>query len=137
MHQRLSWVAAIVLAIVVGTVTVLAPGSSPPPSDVPAVFQGLAWQDLPPEGWQIGRRIAKGGPFLDDKDGSVFGNRERLLPLKKRGYYREDTVPTPGLDHRGARRIVCGGLQPRTPEHCFYTEDHYDSFRPIVGPLPQ
>ena len=40
------------------------------------------------------------------KDGTVFGNRERLLPLKERGWYREYTVRTPGSRDRGARRIV-------------------------------
>ena len=57
---------------------------------------------------------------------------ERLLPRAKRGYYREYTVPTPGLRHRGARRIVCGGEQPRNPDACYYTEDHYSSFRRIL-----
>jgi ribonuclease T1 len=76
--------------------------------------------------------IDKGGPFRHDKDGTVFGNRERLLPLQPRGFYREYTVRTPGVSHRGARRIVCGGLKPTQPEACFYTEDHYASFRRII-----
>ena len=75
--------------------------------------------------------IAKGGPFPYDKDGTVFGNRERLLPIQVRGYYREYTVRTPGVSHRGKRRIVCGGA-PRTPDVCYYTSDHYASFRRIV-----
>jgi ribonuclease T1 len=62
----------------------------------------------------------------------VFGNRERLLPLQARGYYREYTVRTPGSRDRGARRIVCGGRQPREPDACFYTEDHYASFKRIT-----
>ena len=41
---------------------------------------------------------------------------QRLLPAEKRGFYREYTVKTPGLRHRGARRIVCGGWQPTTPK---------------------
>ena len=86
---------------------------------------------LPAEGAAVYRLIYQGGPFKFDKDGSVFGNRERLLPRQTRGYYREYTVATPGLNHRGARRIVCGG-PPRTPDTCFYTADHYDSFRKIV-----
>ncbi len=77
-------------------------------------------------------QIHEGGPFRYEKDGTVFGNRERQLPSQQRGYYREYTVPTPGLSHRGARRIVCGGRQPRQPDACFYTEDHYSSFRLIV-----
>jgi ribonuclease T1 len=76
--------------------------------------------------------IYQGGPFKYDKDGTVFGNREKLLPNRQRGYYREYTVKTPGERSRGARRIVCGGLQPRAPDACFYTDDHYASFRQIV-----
>jgi ribonuclease T1 len=75
--------------------------------------------------------IRAGGPFRYDKDGTVFGNRERQLPAEKRGYYREYTVQTPGSRDRGARRIVCGG-PPRAPHACYYTADHYASFRKIV-----
>jgi ribonuclease T1 len=62
----------------------------------------------------------------------VFGNRERLLPRERRGYYREYTVKTPGARDRGARRIVCGGAQPAAPQACYYTADHYTSFKRIV-----
>ena len=75
-------------------------------------------------------RIRAGGPFQFDRDGVVFGNRERSLPLRPRGYYHEYTVRTPGERTRGARRIVCGG--PRaSPEVCYYTDDHYQTFRRI------
>ena len=87
--------------------------------------------ELPPQGRTTYALIREGGPFPYDKDGSVFGNRERLLPAQKRGYYREYTVRTPGSRDRGARRIVCGG-RPRTPDACYYTSDHYASFREIV-----
>ena len=87
---------------------------------------------LPVQGQEMMELIREGGPFRYQKDGTIFGNRERLLPRAKRGYYREYTVPTPGLRHRGARRIVCGGQQPRFPDACYYTEDHYSSFRLIV-----
>lgn len=86
--------------------------------------------ELPQQGQQTYERIHQGGPFPYDKDGTVFGNRERLLPAAKRGFYREYTVKTPGSRDRGAKRIVCGG-QPKTPEACFYTADHYSSFRKI------
>jgi ribonuclease T1 len=72
-----------------------------------------------------------GGPFPFDKDGMVFGNRERQLPARQRGFYREYTVSTPGSRDRGARRIVCGG-PARAPHACYYTADHYASFRKIV-----
>jgi ribonuclease T1 len=87
---------------------------------------------LPPEAQATERLIRQGGPFPHGKDGTVFGNRERLLPAHPRGYYREYTVRTPGARDRGARRIVCGGRQPADPEACFYTADHYASFRRIV-----
>jgi ribonuclease T1 len=86
---------------------------------------------LPPQGRETYELIRLGGPFPYDKDGAVFGNRERQLPIEKRGYYREYTVQTPGSRDRGARRIVCGG-PARTPHACFYTADHYASFRQIV-----
>jgi len=87
---------------------------------------------LPAEAQATERLIRAGGPFPFAKDGSVFGNRERQLPSQTRGFYREYTVPTPGQRHRGARRIVCGGPPPRHLEVCYYTEDHYASFRRIA-----
>lgn len=87
--------------------------------------------ELPRQGVQTYELIHQGGPFAHEKDGVVFGNRERLLPAQKRGYYHEYTVRTPGARNRGVRRIVCGG-QPRTPDICYYTADHYASFRKIV-----
>lgn len=92
--------------------------------------QAIGLSELPREGQQMVALILQGGPFASERDGVVFGNRERLLPIEKRGYYREYTVATPGLKHRGARRIVCGG-QPRTPDVCYYSADHYQSFRRI------
>ena len=88
--------------------------------------------ELPPEAVKTHRLILSGGPFPYSKDGSVFGNRERLLPAHPRGFYREYTVKTPGARNRGARRIVCGGKQPAAPEACYYPADHYASFRRIV-----
>jgi len=87
---------------------------------------------LPREGQETYQLIRKGGPFPYEKDGTVFGNRERLLPRQARGFYREYTVRTPGVKHRGARRIVCGGQIPQNPQTCYFTSDHYASFRVIV-----
>ena len=92
----------------------------------------LSVPDLPREGQETYKLTRKGGPFPYEKDGTVFGNRERLLPREARGFYREYTVRTPGVKHRGARRIVCGGQVPRDPQTCYYTKDHYASFRMIV-----
>jgi ribonuclease T1 len=87
---------------------------------------------LPPQGRDMLTLIYQGGPFRYDKDGTVFGNRERALPARNRGYYREYTVRTPKERTRGARRIICGGLKPAAPDTCYYTDDHYASFRKIT-----
>lgn len=92
----------------------------------------VALSALPNQAQHTQRLITAGGPFPYTKDGVVFGNRERLLPRRQRGFYREYTVPTPGARDRGARRIVCGGPRPTQPEACFYTADHYTSFQRIV-----
>jgi guanyl-specific ribonuclease Sa len=83
---------------------------------------------LPREALETLALIERGGPFPYRKDGTVFQNRERLLPVQPRGYYREYTVPTPGARDRGARRIVTGGDPPQV---FYYTADHYRSFRRI------
>jgi guanyl-specific ribonuclease Sa len=86
-------------------------------------------EDLPPEADEVVEAIEAGGPYRYPRnDGVTFGNREGLLPDEGPGYYREFTVETPGLDHRGARRIVTGGPDERDPEHWYYTDDHYESF---------
>ena len=82
------------------------------------------------EAQDVYARILAGGPFRYDRDGVVFGNRERLLPERPRGYYHEYTVPTPHVRNRGAQRIVCGGRKT-APDACFYSDDHYRSFRRI------
>lgn len=93
--------------------------------------ESIALAELPVQGQRTYRAIFKGGPFRYEKDGSVFGNRERLLPPARRGHYREYTVATPGARNRGARRIVCGG-ERTAPSACWYTADHYASFRRIL-----
>lgn len=94
----------------------------------------IAVAELPPEARDTLSLIGRGGPFRYRQDGSVFGNRERRLPAKERGYYREYTVPTPGAKDRGARRIVTGsgpGDDVRTSGDYYYSDDHYNSFRRI------
>lgn len=101
------------------------------PPDKPAIVS-VALAELPKEAQATQRLIRAGGPFPYPKDGIVFGNRERVLPAEPRGFYREYTVRTPGAQHRGARRIVCGGRQPTLPVACYFTGDHYSTFRLIV-----
>ena len=90
----------------------------------------IALDQLPLEARDVLAQIKSDGPFRFERDGAIFGNRERRLPPQSRGYYHEYTVPTPGVKNRGGRRIVCGG--PRTqPNACYYTNDHYQTFRRI------
>ena len=114
--------------------TITAPAATPPvrgiesarPVDTPDARDTGLPAFLPAEARATVALIQRGGPFPHRQDGSVFGNRENRLPRQPRGWYREYTVETPGLDHRGARRIVTGGDPPR---EWYYTDDHYDSFR--------
>ena len=91
-----------------------------------ATQQEISQQALPAEAKTTLQLIKQGGPFPYARDGVVFGNHEKLLPRKSRGYYHEYTVKTPGVRSRGARRIVCG-----PPAECYYTDDHYESFKRI------
>ena len=100
--------------------------------ELPSSLPMIALTSLPPEAQATEKLIRTGGPFSSGKDGSVFGNREQTLPRRPRGHYREYTVKTPGAKNRGARRIVCGGTPATAPEVCFYTDDHYTSFRRIA-----
>lgn len=122
--------AGLVAGLAGGGVPAMARDARPAvPAAVPGTVPVAA---LPPEAQATHRLIHAGGPFPYPKDGSVFGNRERQLPAERRGYYREYTVTTPGARNRAARRIVCGGYQVTAPQACYYTDDHYASFRRIV-----
>lgn len=115
-------------------------------ASVPSSSSGLETvlvADLPPEAQEVYRQLLASGPFEYSKDGTVFGNREGLLPRQQNGYYREFTVQTPGSDDRGARRFVVGGCGVQTSTRpirvtpcssknpIYYTDDHYDSFRRV------
>ena len=92
----------------------------------------IAYSALPGEAREDIRLIQQSGPIPYQKDGTTFGNRERLLPLRDHGYYREYTVRTQGESTRGARRIVAGGAK-RSPDVLYYTADHYRSFKRVQG----
>lgn len=95
----------------------------PRASDLPTI----AYRDLPGEAVETLQLVAGGGPFPYPQDGGAFENREGVLPEQPEGWYREYTVPTPGSDDRGARRLVVGQA-----DEVFYTDDHYESFRELV-----
>jgi ribonuclease T1 len=90
---------------------------------------GFKQEHFPPEAYQVLSLIKQGGPFLYQKDGAIFENREKRLPQKKRGYYKEYTVKTPGSRDRGARRIISGNQG-----EYYYTDDHYRTFRKMESP---
>ena len=103
-------------------------GGSPPGGGTGTVSVA----DLPAQARRTLDLIDAGGPFpYPANDGIVFGNREGLLPDQPRGYYHEYTVPTPGSDDRGARRIVTGGPADEPTEY-YWTDDHYRSFEEIL-----
>ena len=122
--------AIIALTLVAGVFVWIQPSQA---RETPTVKEGnfplVLTTDLPKEARDTLSLIRKGGPFPYSKDGVVFGNREKALPKQPRNYYHEYTVKTPGAKNRGARRIVCGGNQ--TSGDCFYTDNHYESFRKI------
>ena len=120
------------LGLALAVVATLATGTGVSAKESATATATVALSALPPQAQSTHGKILAGGPFPHDKDGSVFGNRERHLPAKVRGYYREYTVQTPGARNRGARRLICGGTPPTKPEVCFYTDDHYASFRRVT-----
>jgi ribonuclease T1 len=111
------------------TLAAVAPASARQSANEP--LGTIAAQQMPNEAQDTLRQIESGGPFPYDKDGSRFGNYERSLPRQARDYYREYTVKTARSRNRGARRIVCGGDQ-RAANDCYYTDDHYNSFKRIA-----
>lgn len=119
------------VGLAVALVATLGSGVSVQAKESALVQDTVALAALPREAQTTHSLILAGGPFPYDKDGSVFGNRERQLPSKARGYYREYTVKTPGARNRGAKRLVCGGKPPSTPDVCYYTDDHYASFKRV------
>jgi len=109
------------------------PTQSPPPAPEPELgapgIPACDVMDLPATALPVIEDIEAGGPYdYPRNDGVRFGNREGILPDEDRDYYREFTVETPGLDHRGPRRIVTGGFEETDPDHWYFTDDHYESF---------
>ncbi len=111
-------------AIVTGLLLVALPAAAQRAS--PPAIETVAAAQLPKEARETIALVRKGGPYPHRRDGITFSNRERILPSKPRGYYREFTVRTPGEKTRGARRIVAGDAG-----ELYYSDDHYASFRRI------
>lgn len=101
--------------------------ASPAPCAALPEIAEIAISALPAEARRTIELVKRGGPYPYQRDGVVFGNYERLLPARRRGYYREYTVPTPGAGNRGARRIIAGG----DAGEFYYTSDHYRSFQRV------
>ena len=101
--------------------------ANPLSQDNPSGLPELPESALPAEGRRVLELIRAGGPYRYSQDDQTFGNFERILPRRDRGYYREYTVPTPGESDRGARRIVAGSGGDK-----YYTDDHYETFSFIV-----
>lgn len=131
MIKRKNWTAltAVLLALAFAALQTLSPdgGFQDHRGAVPTLDRAAAFK-VPAEAITTLDLILAGGPFPYRQDNTTFQNRERLLPIKPLGYYREYTVPTPGARNRGARRWVTGGDPPVV---FYYTEDHYRSFRRI------
>ncbi|MEU7544926.1 ribonuclease [Streptomyces sparsogenes] len=117
-------------AVAAATATPLAPHAPLSVSQAaPSVYRvaavgDICYSDLPSQAHDTLDLIEAGGPFPYPQDGTVFQNREGVLPAQASGYYHEYTVVTPGSDDRGARRIVTG----RKTDEDYYTADHYASF---------
>ncbi|MFI9628323.1 ribonuclease domain-containing protein [Streptomyces sp. NPDC052042] len=110
--------AALLSALLIGgSVTTAATAAS-------ASVGSICYSGLPAQAHDTLDLIDAGGPFPYRQDGSVFQNREGVLPKQRTGYYHEYTVITPGAPTRGARRVVTGD-QVREG---YYTSDHYATF---------
>ena len=117
-------------AVVVVSLAVLLGAGPVVAKSTPEALPEIALAELPKEAQKTLTLIGQGGPFPYQRDGVVFANREKRLPASARGYYHEYTVPTPGAGTRGTRRIICGGDVQSIAE-CYYSNDHYQTFRRI------
>ncbi|MEV0170079.1 ribonuclease domain-containing protein [Streptomyces sp. NPDC050803] len=113
---RIGAAAAVLSALLVGGTVTATPAA--------AAVGSICYGDLPSQAYDTLELIEQGGPYPYSQDGSVFYNREGILPSQSSGYYHEYTVKTPGSSTRGARRIVTG----EEYQEDYYTADHYESF---------
>jgi ribonuclease T1 len=119
---RIGAAAALLSALLVGgTVSV---GTADASVASAASVGSICYGALPSQAHDTLDLIAQGGPYPYEQDGTVFSNREGVLPSQSSGYYHEYTVKTPGSSTRGARRIVTG----EQAQEDYYTSDHYATF---------
>ncbi len=116
---RIGAAGALLSALLVGGTVTAGPADA-----TTASVGSICYGDLPSQAYDTLDLIDQGGPFPYPQDGTVFQNRESVLPRQSSGYYHEYTVVTPGSPTRGARRIVTG---ERSQED-YYTSDHYATF---------
>ena len=122
----------LVAAALLGTQVLTNDAQAKEPLPSQSTLETVAMSALPREAQATHQLVRAGGPFPNQQDGNIFGNRERILPRSARGYYHEYTVATPRARNRGAKRLVCGGRQVKNPDVCYYTDDHYSSFKRVV-----
>lgn len=90
--------------------------------------------EVPAQAWDTIDTVENDGPYPHPEfDDRRFGNYEGVLPEEELDYYQEYTVETPGLGHRGERRIVTGGGADGEVDEWYYTGDHYESFCEVPG----
>ena len=98
-------------------------------------YATIRFSSLPREAQDVIWKIKARSTFPFPQDGQVFSNREGILPERTRGYYHEYTVLTPGVNHRGARRVVAGSGTTgdvATAGEYYYTDDHYSTFSRVT-----
>ena len=130
MRSILRWRVFLAIAVFFAAPFAFPPAQARSAAGPAALTQGapeIAVAELPREARETLQLIKRGGPFSYARDGVVFGNYEKRLPRRERGYYREYTVKTPAAKNRGARRIIAGA-----GGELYYTDDHYQSFRRIM-----
>jgi len=127
--SRIGALGALTASLLIGGTAVTATATPAAPAAAVSVravadVGDICYSKLPSQAHDTLDLIEEGGPYPFPQDGTVFQNREGILPAQSSGYYHEYTVITPGSDDRGARRVVTG----KKAEEDYYTSDHYESF---------
>ena len=108
---KLAWVSALVFSLVGATLFPSSTGASAPQGSEVVFELG----QLPLEAQQTHILIVAGGAFSFAEGGLGFANRERLLPLKPKGFFPWYTRPTSAAASTGAHRLFFFGGRPSLP----------------------